>query len=306
MRQRTQKKWHLKQPDIDVSLTLAAELGLSPLVARLLVNRGIKTAQQATTYLEPTFADLHSPFDMADMTKAVERIRQAIKNGEQIYVYGDYDTDGTTATALLLNVFRHLDAPAKYHIPNRFTDGYGLNKEAVEEIRKEGGTLLITVDCGIRSIDEIKLANELGMDVILTDHHQPPEDAPPPAHAIISPKVEGNEYPYPDLAGVGLAFKMAQALIENDEPFLVSLLDLVVLGTVVDIAPLTGENRTLSRLGLAEIDKRNRPGIHALCNVSGYHDKPIVGYSLSFGLGPADKCSRTTRYRTKSGRTIDN
>ena len=286
MRQRTQKKWHLKQPDIDVSLTLAAELGLSPLVARLLVNRGIKTAQQATTYLEPTFADLHSPFDMADMTKAVERIRQAIKNGEQIYVYGDYDTDGTTATALLLNVFRHLDAPAKYHIPNRFTDGYGLNKEAVEEIRKEGGTLLITVDCGIRSIDEIKLANELGMDVILTDHHQPPEDAPPPAHAIISPKVEGNEYPYPDLAGVGLAFKMAQALIENDEPFLVSLLDLVVLGTVVDIAPLTGENRTLSRLGLAEIDKRNRPGIHALCNVSGYHDKPIVGYSLSFGLGP--------------------
>ncbi len=289
MRQSIQKirtEWCPKQPDIDVSLALAAELGLSPLVACLLVNRGIKTAQQAKTYLEPTFADLHSPFDMADMGKAVERIRRAIENGEQIYIYGDFDADGTTSTALLLNVFRHLDVSANYHIPNRFTDGYGLNKKAVEKICKDGGNLLITVDCGIRSIDEIERANELGMDVILTDHHQPPEGFPPPAHAIISPKVEGNEYPYADLAGVGLAFKMAQALIENDEPFLVSLLDLVVLGTVADITPLTGENRTLTRLGLTEINKRNRPGIEALCNVAGYQDKPLVGQSLSFGLGP--------------------
>ncbi|MDE0638281.1 MAG: single-stranded-DNA-specific exonuclease RecJ [Candidatus Poribacteria bacterium] len=279
------KIWQYQNPDIDTSLTLAAELGITPLVARLLANRGIKTVEEGKTYLYPTYADLHSPFDMADMEKAVERIRKAIKNGEQICIYGDYDADGTTATALLVNAFRHIDFPAQYYIPDRYDEGYGLNEDAVQEIHKNGCSLMITVDCGITSIKEVKLANELGMDVILTDHHQPPEDTPPPAYAIISPKVPGNEYPYTDLAGVGLAFKVVQGLID-DEEFLTSLLDLVVLGTVVDIAPLTGENRTLSRLGLAEINKRLRIGIQKLCDVAGFTDKPLVGSSLSFGLGP--------------------
>ncbi len=279
------KIWQYQNPDIDISLTLAAGLGITPLVARLLVNRGIKTVEEGKTYLHPTYADLHSPFDMADMGKAVERIRQAIKKGEQIYIYGDYDADGTTATALLVNAFRFIDFPVKYYIPHRYLEGYGLNKAAVGDIHKNGCSLMITVDCGITSVDEIKLANELGMDVILTDHHQPPENDPPPAYAIISPKVPGNEYPYTDLAGVGLAFKLAQGLID-DEPFLTSLLDLVVLGTVVDIAPLTGENRTLSRLGLAEINKQQRIGIQKLCGIASLKDKPLVGRSLSFGLGP--------------------
>lgn len=279
------KIWQHQNPDIDTSLTLAAELGITPLVARLLVNRGIKTVEEGKVYLHPTYADLHSPFDMADMEKAVERIRQAIKKGEQIYIYGDYDADGTTATALLVNAFRHIDFPVQYYIPNRYDEGYGLNEDAVKEIHNKGCSLMITVDCGITSINEVKLANELGMDVILTDHHQPPEDEPPPAYAIISPKVPGNEYPYTELAGVGLAFKVAQGLIGDNE-FLTSLLDLVVLGTVVDIAPLTGENRTLSRLGLAEINKRSRIGIQKLCDVAGFTDKQLVGRSLSFGLGP--------------------
>ncbi len=279
------KIWQHQNPDIDTSLTLAAELGITPLVARLLVNRGIKTVEEGKVYLHPTYADLHSPFDMADMEKAVERIRQAIKKGEQIYIYGDYDADGTTATALLVNAFRHIDFPVQYYIPNRYDEGYGLNEDAVKEIHNKGCSLMITVDCGITSINEVKLANELGMDVILTDHHQPPEDEPPPAYAIISPKVPGNEYPYTELAGVGLAFKVAQGLI-GDNDFLTSLLDLVVLGTVVDIAPLTGENRTLSRLGLAEINKRSRIGIQKLCDVAGFTDKQLAGRSLSFGLGP--------------------
>jgi single-stranded-DNA-specific exonuclease len=285
MRQQPTKIWQYQNPDIDTSLTLAAELGITPLVARLLVNRGIKTVEEGKTYLHPTYADLHSPFDMADMEKAVERIRQAIKKGEQICIYGDYDADGTTATALLVNAFRHIDFPVEYYIPDRYDEGYGLNVDAVKEIHNNGCSLMITVDCGITSINEVKFANELGMDVILTDHHQPPENDPPPAYAIISPKVPGNEYPYTDLAGVGLAFKVAQGLID-DEEFLTSLLDLVVLGTVVDIAPLTGENRTLSRLGLAEINKRQRIGIQKLCDVAGFTDKPLVGRSLSFGLGP--------------------
>jgi single-stranded-DNA-specific exonuclease len=279
------KIWQYQNPDIDISLTLAAGLGITPLVARLLVNRGIKTVEEGKAYLHPTYADLHSPFDMADMEKVVERIRQAINKGEQICIYGDYDADGTTATALLVNAFRHIDFPVEYYIPDRYDEGYGLNVNAVKEIQKNGCSLMITVDCGITSINEVKLANELGMDVILTDHHQPPEDDPPPAYAIISPKVPGNEYPYTDLAGVGLAFKVVQGLID-DEAFLTSLLDLVVLGTVVDIAPLTGENRTLSRLGLAEINKQKRIGIQKLCDIAGFKDKPLVGRSLSFGLGP--------------------
>ena len=285
MRLQPSKIWQYQKPDIDMSLTLAAGLGVSPLVARLLVNRGIKTVEEGKVYLYPTYSDLHPPFDMADMEKAVERIQQAIKKGEQICIYGDYDADGTTATALLVNAFRFIDFPVKYYIPHRYDEGYGLNEDAVREVKKEGCSLMITVDCGITSVNEVRLANELGMDVILTDHHQPPIDNPPPAYAIISPKVPGNEYPYTDLAGVGLAFKVAQGLID-DETFLTSLLDLVVLGTVVDLAPITGENRTLTRLGLAEINKQARIGIQKLCEVAGFTDKPLVGRSLSFGLGP--------------------
>lgn len=285
MKQQPPKIWQYQNPDIETSLMLAAELGISPLIARLLVNRDIKTVQDAETYLYPTYADLHSPFDMADMDKAIERIRKAIKNGEEIYIYGDYDADGTTATALLVNAFRHIDFPVKYYIPHRFEEGYGLNNQAIEEINDKGCNLLITVDCGITSIKQVKYANELGMDVILTDHHQPPESDPPPAYAIISPKVTGNEYPYTDLAGVGLAFKLAQGLIE-DETYLTSLLDLVALGTVVDLAPLTGENRTLSKLGLEEISKQSRIGIRKLCAVSRFSDDVLNGRALSWGLGP--------------------
>ena len=286
MRQRLVKQWQFKNPDINKSLALAAELGISLLGAQLLVNRGLKTAAEAHTYLYPQFADLHCPFKLAGMEKSVARVQQAIQRGEKIYIYGDYDTDGTTATALLLNTFREMDVPAAYYIPNRFTEGYGLSKETVEKIHEKGAKLLITVDCGIKSVEEVKLANALGIDVIITDHHQPDPEVQPPAHALISPKVSGNEYPYPELAGVGLAFKLAHGLI-GDTPFLRSLLDLVALGTVVDIAPLTGENRVLSRLGLDALNKRGRPGIAALCEVSGFGaEKPLLGQSLSFGLGP--------------------
>jgi len=286
MKQRLAKHWQFKNPDFNKSLALASELGISLLGAQLLLNRGVETVAEAQTYLYPQFDDLHCPFKFAGMEKAVERIQQAIKFGEKIYIYGDYDADGTTATALLLNTFRGMDVPVAYYIPNRFAEGYGLSKAAVKKIHAKGAKLLITVDCGITSVEEVKLANVLGMDVIITDHHQPDPKAQPPAHALISPKVPGNEYPYPGLAGVGLAFKLAHGLI-GDTPFLRSLLDLVALGTVADIAPLTGENRVLSRLGLDELNKRERPGIAALCEVAG-HDakKPLLGYTLSFVLGP--------------------
>lgn len=286
MKKPTRKKWRFSNSDLDSSLALASEAGVSPFAAQLLINRGIKTAAEARAYLYPTFDELHSPFELADMDKAVERIHTAISRGEKICVYGDYDTDGTTATALLLNTFRQMDVPADYYIPSRFDEGYGLSECAIKKIHeKNDAKLIITVDCGITSVKEVALANQLGMDVIVTDHHQP-EQEQPPAHALISPKVPGNEYPYIELAGVGLAFKLAQGLID-DRMFLESLLDLVALGTVVDMAALTGENRILSRLGLAELDKRERPGIHALCEAAGHKiDTPLDGYALSFKLGP--------------------
>ena len=286
MRKPARKKWQFKNSDFDNSLILASEAGVSPFAAQLLINRGIKTAAEARAYLYPTLDESHSPFKLADMDKAIERIHRAISRGEKICVYGDYDTDGTTATALLLNTFREMDVPVDYYIPNRFEDGYGLSTDTVEKIHeKNSAKLLITVDCGITSVKEVALANQLGMDVIVTDHHQP-ELEQPPAYALISPKIPGNEYPYTELAGVGLAFKLAQGLTD-DKAFLESLLDLVALGTVVDMAPLTGENRILSRLGLAELDKRERPGVHALCEAAGHKiDTPLDGYALSFKLGP--------------------
>ncbi len=286
MKKPPRKKWRFKNSDFDSSLTLASEIGISPFAAQLLVNRGIKTATEARSYLYPTLDELHSPFKLADMDKAVERIHQAIARGEKICVYGDYDVDGTTATALLLNTFRQMDVPVDYYIPNRFGDGYGLSEATVEKIhQKTKAKLLITVDCGITSVKEVALANQLGIDVIVTDHHQP-ETEQPPAYALISPKIPGNEYPYTELAGVGLAFKVAQGLTD-DTAFLESLLDLVALGTVADIASLTGENRILSRLGLAELDKRERPGVHALCEAAGHQiDTPLDGQAISFKLGP--------------------
>ena len=286
MRKPSRRKWQFPNSDTDNSLTLASELGISLFTAQLLTNRGIKTAAEARTYLYPTFEQLHSPFKLTDMEKAVERIHKAISRGEKICIYGDYDTDGTTATALLINTFRQMDVPVDYYIPSRFGDGYGLSENTVKKMYQENeAKLLITVDCGITSVQEVALANQLGMDVIVTDHHQPEEELPP-AYALISSKIPGNKYPYDELAGVGLAFKLAQGLID-DRAFLESLLDLVALGTVVDIASLTGENRILSRLGLAELDKRERLGIHALCEASGHKlDMPLDGYALSFKLGP--------------------
>lgn len=285
------KKWQVKSCSIktETSSVLAESLAVSRLTAQLLVNRGIKTPEDAQTYLYPRFADLQNPFLMDNMDKAINRIHDAKKKGEQIWVYGDYDTDGTTAVALLLSVFRELDVPVRYYIPDRFREGYGLNQDAVKNLKAKGCDLVITVDCGITSINEVQLANDIEMDVIVTDHHQAPPDALPPAHAVITPKMADGESPLDGLAGVGLAFKLAHGLMGGCEPAqpLIDQLDLVVLGTVVDMATLTGENRTLTRLGLTEINHRKRPGIHALCEVAGFsEDKPIVGHTLGFVLGP--------------------
>ena len=289
MNRQQQKIWEPRTPEIEKSSRLAVRLGISQLVAQLLINRGIETEDAARAYLYPTLDQLHSPFLLHGMEHVVERIRSAMKRSEQVWIFGDYDVDGTTATSLLISTFRHLDFPVKPYIPNRFEEGYGLNKQAIRKLREYGCDLLITVDCGITSIEEVEFANLLGMDVIITDHHQPRPDALPPAIGLITPKMPENEYPFDGLAGVGLAFKLAHGLMGGGDldPFLQSLLDLVALGTVADMAPLTGENRALSSLGLVELNKRERPGIKALCDVANHGEgKQIIGHTLGFVLGP--------------------
>ena len=284
-----EKIWKLKKIDTAKSSALAKSLDLVPLVAELLVSRGIETEEDAITYLHPQSKDLHSPFLLPDMKVACERIKKALDRKEQIYIYGDYDVDGITSTALLINIFRSYNYPIKYYIPNRFEDGYGLNKKAIQNLKGRGCDLLITVDCGITAVDEVIFANSLGMDIIITDHHQLLPGKQPPGTAIITPRRVDSNYPFTELTGVGLAFKLAHALSGRKDlnSFLRSQLDLVALGTVADVAPLVGENRILVSLGLSELNKRIRPGTQALCDASHYdRDKKITSETLGFALGP--------------------
>ena len=282
------KTWKSKEFDTAASFRLASQLGVSQLMGKLLVSRGIEGPEAAQSYLYPTENDLHPPFLLPGMSDAVDRIKSAIDANQQIWVFGDYDVDGTAAASLLINTFRHLGCSVECHIPDRFDEGYGLNQEAIQSIADAGCNLLITVDCGITSVAEVAFGNSLGIDTIITDHHLPSPKGLPPAYTIINPKLDGSQYPFDGLAGIGLAFKLAHGLMEGQfNPFLVSQLDLVALGTVVDMVPLVDENRVLSKLGLEVINKRQRLGIRALCDVADIGtDKQITGQTLGFTLGP--------------------
>ncbi len=259
-----------------------------PFLRQLLFNRGITDASSARAYLgegSPTPTD---PFLMLGMREAVQAIEQALQEGKNITVYGDYDTDGVTASSLLFEFFSQLGSEPRVYIPNRFDEGYGLNLEAIDLLAAEGTHLLITVDCGIRSINEVRRAKELGMRVIITDHHQP-GDSLPPADAVINPHQPGDPYPYKELAGVGLAYKLAEAWLQshpNPSIDLSQWLDLVAIGTVVDVAPLTGENRSLVKRGLAKMRQPQRQGLFSLAQVSSINPANINSGHLGFAIGP--------------------
>ncbi len=251
-----------------------------PVLRQLLYNRGYASPQGAQRYLEAQTPPGCDPRSLAGMDAAVERIRYAMRRGEQIAVYGDYDADGVTAAALLVQALRRLGAQAIGYIPNRFDEGYGLNKEALAHLYEGGARLVITVDCGIRSTEEAEAARALGLDLIITDHHHPLGDVPP-ALAVINPKQPGDAYPDKNLAGVGLAYKLAQALGEAAD-----FLDLVALGTVADLAPLVGENRALVRAGLELIRRPLRQGVSALVGAAGVEARRVTAGDIGFMLGP--------------------
>lgn len=279
-----QTRWLLpSEPPADVNQSLAR---FTPTERTILYRRGISTQAAAEDFLSGKLIDSEDPFLMTGMGKAVRRILQAIEHKEQIVVYGDYDADGVTATALLVGHLQGLGAQVWHYIPNRFDEGYGLNQEALADLRQAGAALVITVDCGIRAIDQVAFGNTIGLDVIVTDHHHPGAVLPA-ALAVLNPKQEGDAYPFKGFAGVGLAYKLAQAINRRmSQPDPLELLDLVAVGTVADLAPLKDENRVLVLAGLERLRKVERVGFKALIETAGITQGSMRSSNIGFGIGP--------------------
>jgi single-stranded-DNA-specific exonuclease len=284
------KKWILRSHDAAEIRKFAKELGVSPIVAGLLLSRGYGNLEAAERFLKPTLEQLHDPMLMRGMTEAVARVLRAIDQQEPILIYGDYDVDGTTGTAVLLRALRMLGATCGYHVPHRFTEGYGIQQPALEKAVSEGYKLVVSVDCGIRAQEPLVWARENGLEVIITDHHLPDEDeGAPPAFAVLNPNQHGCNYPDKNLAGVGVAFKLVHALFRERgrESVVTGFLKMVAIGTVADVAKLVGENRAIVALGLSDLPKAVNYGLRALIDIAGCGDgAEMNAYDLGFRIGP--------------------
>ncbi len=279
-----QKKWQLKVQYEEAQIERLE--GFRPLEAKLLLARGIQDPQEARSFMDADIFTFENPFDILGMDVAVNRILKALESNQRIVVYGDYDADGVTATALLSTGLRDLGADVSTYIPDRFKEGYGLNDKAIEKLASEGISILITVDCGIRAVDEVGRAVDMGMDVIITDHHKV-GDALPPAAVILDPHQNGDLSQNKNLAGVGMAFKLLHGvMIRKGRDTPVEVLDFVAIGSVADMVHLIGENRFLVREGLKRINLGERPGINELLDICGYRIGEIDAMKIAFGLGP--------------------
>jgi single-stranded-DNA-specific exonuclease len=284
-----EKRWNILQADPDRVRALQAALGIHEVLCRILVQRGLTTFDEAKHFFRPALSDLHDPWLMKDMEKAVARIQQAFRSGEKILVYGDYDVDGTTAVACLFQFLRKNHAPGKvdFYIPHRYREGYGISSQGIDHARDNGFTLIISLDCGIKSVDLITAAANMGIDFIVCDHHLPDEELPP-AIAILNPKQTDCPYPYKELCGCGVGFKLITALAERmglgeEEPQ--SYLDLVATAIAADIVPMDGENRILSYYGLKKANESPNNGIRALVQLSGLQ-KQLKMTNLVFIIAP--------------------
>ena len=287
------KKWIVAKQNPKLSKKISDKLGISITTSQVLINRGIKSDIEAESFLNPSLFDLPSPFLMKGMQEAVDRLRKAINLKEKIAIYGDYDVDGVTSTSLFYNFLKFLDADIIYYNPNRFEEGYGINKDAVRKLNEKGAKLIVSVDCGITACEEVDYAKSLGIDFIITDHHEPPQILPEAA-AVLNPHQKGCNYPGKEIVGVGVIFNLALALrrtlrdegfFEEKEPNLGDYLDLVALGTVADCGPLVNVNRVVVKEGLKRMEKPKRIGLMALKEVSGIKNS-VSSYDLGFKLGP--------------------
>jgi single-stranded-DNA-specific exonuclease len=284
------KRWNVRRYDAEAASALAHVLGVSPILAALLINRGYADERAARTFLSPGYDQMHEPSLMLGMKEAVTRLKRAIELQEPILIYGDYDVDGTTGTAILLRALKLLGARTGFHIPHRFTEGYGIQQPALERAFAEGYKLVVSVDCGIRAHEPLYWARENGLDVIITDHHLPDEqEGAPPAFAVLNPNQAGCTYPDKNLAGVGVAFKLVHALFREygRESQVSAFMKVVAIGTVADVAKLVGENRTIVSIGLKDLARAANPGLKALIDVAGCGDgKGMTAYDVGFRLGP--------------------
>jgi single-stranded-DNA-specific exonuclease len=282
------KRWVVAPPI--TSQADEALIKFPPILKQIVFNRGLATDAEARAFLKAEPNANTDPFQLTGMQATVDRIGFALQHDEPIAIYGDYDVDGVTATALLVQTLEAFGANVRRYIPNRFEEGYGLNKDALDSLKADGVRLVITVDCGIRSPDEALHAQTIGLDLIISDHHHPDGENIPPAFAVINPKKHGDPYPDKDLAGVGIAYKIAEALVSVQAPLngfqLTDLLDLVALGTVADLAPLIGENRILVRRGLRQMRTTRRQGLHSLANVAKLQLGNVKAGNIGFMLGP--------------------
>jgi single-stranded-DNA-specific exonuclease len=281
-------RWDLLGGDDAATTALAASLGIAPIVARLLCQRGFSDPEIAGRFLNPSLEHLHDPMLLADMGRAVERILAAIAHKERIAIHGDYDVDGITSTVILRRALEMLGADVVHFIPERLKDGYGLLPAAIERLHAEGVHLIISVDCGIRGADAARRAQELGVDLIITDHHEPDADLPQ-ALAVINPKRHDCSYPDKYLAGVGVALKLVQALCRRTdrETWLPGFIKVAAIGTLADVVPLVGENRVIAKLGLDLLTRGpHKVGLRALLEVSGLSGKTVDSYHIGFMVAP--------------------
>lgn len=288
-----EKRWVVTPQNPELQKKFAKEFEIPAITAQVLANRGLTDLNEANLFLSGKLSQLHDPFIFADMKNAVDRIFKAIKGKEKIVLYGDYDVDGATGTSLLVHLFRALEAKVDYYVPNRVDEGYGLNNAALDAIKKDKGKLIITIDNGISAIKEIAYAKKIGIDVIVTDHHEPKEEVPS-CIAVIDPKSPGEKYPFKGLSGVGMAFKLAHAVIRRGleidyEPAkkvdLKDHLDLVALGTVADVVPLVSENRIMVKHGLKKLARTTKIGLKILKEKAGLNDEISTG-QVAFRLAP--------------------
>lgn len=287
------KKWQFYKIEESKVKEIAEKYGINKVLATILVNRNIVEDDDVKIFLNPTRNDFHDPYMMPDMEKAVKRILEAIENKEKVIIYGDYDVDGITSTTVLKSFLQDRGLIVDEYIPNRLDEGYGLNKQALESIANKNYDLLITVDCGISAIEEVEYANELGIEIIITDHHEAGEKLPN-AFAVIDAKRKDNQYPFRDLAGVGVVFKLIQAIgikLGLEEKEYLKYLDIVCVGTISDIVPLVDENRVIAKLGLKLIGQTKNLGLRAMINSLGFNK--IDSTTISFGVAPRiNACGR--------------
>lgn len=284
-----EKRWILKESGSpELVSRLSAELGIDPVLGNLLVQRGVSSFQQAREFFRPSLSNLHDPFLMKDMDEAVERVRKAIVEGEKILVYGDYDVDGTTAVALVYSFLKKQTSSVDFYIPDRYDEGYGVSYKGINWAAENGFSLIITLDCGIKATEKVKYAIDKGIDMIICDHHLP-EDELPQAVAVLDPKREDCHYPYDDLSGCGVGFKLVQGYAQRYAiPFerITSLLDLLVVSIASDLVGVTGENRVLAHFGLRQLNENPRKGLLAMITLSGLDPTHVTIDDIVFKIGP--------------------